>query len=96
MMSHPVIHHLGHFELLQAVIGPLIDIPRVPIEPGTLLADLRLDELDKATIAVELDVAYDIEIPDDDIAKWLTLADIAATLVRLAPQADYQPEGQGA
>lgn len=96
MMARPVIHRIGFHEMIQAVIGPLIDIPRVPMEPGTLLADLRLDDLDKATIAVELDVAYDVEIPDDDIAKWLTLADIAATLARLAPQADYQPEGRGA
>lgn len=84
-MPHPTIHHLGHFELLQAVIGPLIDIPRVPLEPGTLLADLRLDDLDKATIAVELDMAFGIEIPDVHIEKWLTLADIVATCEHFAP-----------
>lgn len=90
----PTIHRLGHFELLQAVIGSLIDIPRVPIEPGTLLADLRLDDLDKATIAVELDMALSIEIPDDHVEKWLTLSDIVATCNRLAPLTVAQPEGQ--
>lgn len=87
---------IGFHEMIQAVIGPLIDIPRIPLEPGTLLADLRLDALDRATIAVELDEAYGIEIPDADVESWLTLADIAATLGRLAPQADYQREGKGA
>lgn len=88
-----IIHRIGFHEMLQAVIGPMIDIPRMPLEPGTLLSDLRLDVLDRATIAVELDEAYGIEIPDADIESWLTLADIAATLKRLAPQEDYQPEG---
>ena len=84
-MVRPVIHHLGHFELLQAVIGPLIQVPRVPLEPGTLLADLRLDDLDKATIAVELDMALGIEIPDVHVEKWLTLSDIVATCDHFAP-----------
>jgi len=94
MIARPVIHSIGFHEMIQAVIGPLIDIPRMPLEPGTLLADLRLDALDRATIAVELDEAYGIEIPDADVESWLTLADIAATLTRLTPQADYQREGQ--
>ena len=84
-MARPVIHHLGHFELIQAVIGPLIQVPHVPLEPGTLLADLRLDDLDRATIAVELDMALGTEIPDDHVEKWLTLADIVATCDHFAP-----------
>lgn len=95
-MSRPTIHGLGHFELLQAVIGPLIDIPRLPLEPGTLLADLRLDDLDKATIAVELDMALDIEIPDEHVEKWLTLSDIVATCEHFAPFTVAQREGLGA
>lgn len=93
-MTHPVIHRLGHFELLQAIIGPLIDIPRVPIEPGTLLSDLRLDDLDKATIAVELDEALCIEIPDAEVEKWQTLADIVATCNRHAPITATKGQGQ--
>lgn len=85
MTSRPEIHAPGFHEMIQAVVGPLIDIPRMPMEPGTLLADLGLDDLDTATIAVELDVLYGIEIPDADVEKWLTLADIAATLDRLVP-----------
>lgn len=84
-MIRPEIHAPGFHEMIQAVVGPLIDIPRIPMEPGTLLADLGLDDLDKATIAVELDVLYGIEIPDADVEKWLTLADIVATLDRLVP-----------
>lgn len=90
-MPRPTIFGLGHFELLQAVIGPLIDIPRVPLEPGTLLGDLRLDDLDKATIAVELDMALDIEIPDEHVEKWLTLSDIVATCEHFAPIPASEP-----
>lgn len=93
MTVNPPICRLGHFELIQAVIGPLIDIPRVPIEPGTLLADLRLDDLDKATIAVELDMALCVEIPDEHVEKWLTLSDIVATCDQFAPVSVSEPAG---
>lgn len=92
MTERPVIHQIGFHEMIQAAIGPLIDIPMTPMEPGTLLADLRLDGLDCQSIACDLDEAYGIEIPDTDVESWLTLADIAATLQRLAPRGANQPQ----
>jgi len=91
--ARPAIHAPGFFELIQAIVGPLIDLPFFSLEPGTLLADLRLDDLDLATIAVELDEALGIEIPDREIEGWHTFNDIIATLKRLTATAARQPSG---
>jgi len=84
------------FALIQMIAGPLVDGWRIPLEPGALLADLGLDDLDLATIAVELDEALGIEISDRAIEGWQTMADIVATVDLLVGAQSRQPEGQGA
>lgn len=50
----------------------------------TRLAVLGLDSLDRQSIAAELDEAFAIAIPDDDVAEWDLVRDIALTVDRLA------------
>ena len=58
-----------------------------------LQSDLGADSLHRITIAVELEEAYRIDIPDCDVASWRTVADIDRTVARLcAPVA----QGRGA
>lgn len=94
--THPAVQCPDAFALIQVIAGPLIDGWRIPLEPDALLADLGLDDLDLATIAVELDEALGIEIPDRAIEGWQTMADIVATVDRLVAAQPRQPEGQGA
>lgn len=57
------------------------------IGPATRLCeDLATDSLDRQCIAVDCDMAFGIEIPDDDVSEWLTVADIAATVARLTEE----------
>ena len=58
-----------------------------PASSGTrLCADLGTDSLDRQSIAADCDMAFGIEIPDDHVAEWLTVADIAATVARLTEE----------
>ncbi len=51
-------------------------------------ADLGLDNLDRQTLACNLDEIFLIEIPDDDVAMWETVADVCRTVDRLAAAAN--------
>lgn len=48
-----------------------------------LCADLALDSLDRQSLAAELDESFAIEIPDDAVAEWETVTDVATTVDRL-------------
>lgn len=63
---------------LLAIMGPMLPSPRT-MEPGTLLADLGLDDLDRDVIAMELGDALQIEISDASARQWITVADIIIT-----------------
>jgi acyl carrier protein len=64
--------------MLLAIIGPMLPTPRA-VEPGTLLADLGLDDLDRDVIAMELGDATGIHIGDDAARRWLTISDVLAS-----------------
>lgn len=64
--------------MLLAIVGPMLPTPRT-IEPGTLLADLGLDDLDRDVIAMELGDATGIHIGDDTARRWLTISDVLAS-----------------
>ena len=60
-----------------------------------LKEDLLIDQLDRLTIACALDEDLGIEIPDADLTEWETVADVAATVARLAaPRRVAQPNWQ--
>ena len=64
--------------MLLAIIGPLLPTPR-PVEPGTLLADLGFDDLDRDVIAMELGDVTGLHITDDAARRWLTISDVLAS-----------------
>lgn len=64
--------------MLLAIIGPMLPTPRA-VEPGSLLADLGLDDLDRDVIAMELGDAMGIHITDDAARQWLTISDVLAS-----------------
>jgi len=73
---------------IAAVIADVLGLgPAHGIGPSTRLCeDLQTDSLDRQCIAVDCDMAFGIEIPDDDVSEWLTVADIAATVARLTEE----------
>ena len=73
---------------IAAVIADVLDLgPAHGIGPATRLCeDLATDSLDRQCIAVDCDMAFGIEIPDDDVSEWLTVANIAATVARLTEE----------
>jgi len=73
---------------IAAVIADVLGLgPAHGIGPATRLCeDLATDSLDRQCIAVDCDMAFGIEIPDDHVAEWLTVADIAATVARLTEE----------
>lgn len=52
--------------------------------PATLKDDLGLDQVDRLTIACAIDEALGIEIPDHEIERWETVADVTETAERIA------------
>jgi acyl carrier protein len=73
------------FARLAQLIGPLLRFDcQVAVTPrAQLVADLHMDSLDVASLACEIEEAFALEIPDDDVASWYTLAQVAATVDRL-------------
>ena len=73
---------------IAAVIADVLDLGPAHGIGGTtrLCEDLATDSLDRQCIAVDCDMAFGIEIPDDHVAEWLTVADIAATVARLTEE----------
>lgn len=73
---------------IAAVIADVLGLgPAHGIGPSTRLCeDLATDSLDRQCIAVDCDERFGIEIPDDHVAEWLTVADIAATVARLTEE----------
>lgn len=67
---------------------------------ATLDADLGYDSLARQSVAIDLDEAFGIEIPDADLLEWLTVADVAATVAQLtgtdpAHLFPFEPAQQG-
>ncbi len=56
----------------------MLPTPR-SMEPGTLLVDLGLDDLDRDVIAMELGDVTGIHISDDAARRWLTISDVLAS-----------------
>lgn len=82
------------FPRVAELLGPLLRLDRhVALTPrARLIDDLGLDSLDRQSLACELDEAFAIEIPDDDVASWCTLADVTATVLRLHPATGQAPK----
>jgi acyl carrier protein len=75
--GHPLLPWLAE------LLGNHLGTPAHTITPAmTLAEDLNCDSLDAIEIQMALEDAYRIEIPDDEVAAFVTVADILAELDR--------------
>jgi acyl carrier protein len=66
-------------EVAEKVIATLASVKRIPAEKISLetnLQDLGIDSLDVFTLLFELENAFKISIPDDDVRSIRTVNDI--------------------
>jgi acyl carrier protein len=70
----------------QVVSRLILESPQVKITSvasDMLLDDISVDSLEKLSIAMDLEEAYDIEISDDDVEQFTSVSDIVG-YVKLA------------
>jgi acyl carrier protein len=63
----------------EKVISTLASVKRIPVDTvklDTNLQDLGIDSLDVFTLLFELENAFKISIPDDDVRSLRTVSDI--------------------
>ena len=64
----------------EKVIATLASVKRIPaesIKPETNLQEMGIDSLDVFTLLFELENAFKISIPDDDVRSIKTVKDVA-------------------
>jgi acyl carrier protein len=70
----------------EKVISTLASVKRIPADKITLetnLQDLGIDSLDVFTLLFELENAFKISIPDDDVRSLRTVNDVVAGIKKL-------------
>jgi len=75
------------------VIATLASVKRIPAEKitlGTNLQDLGIDSLDVFTLLFELENAFKISIPDDDVRSIRTVNDVVEGIKKLMAAAPPQ------
>lgn len=77
---------MTHFETIRELIADHLCIDPESITPDSTLGALGADSLDVVEIAIAIDEAYGIEIPDEKIADISTIADIITHLETFKPQ----------
>jgi len=73
----------------QVISRLILESPQVKITSVTsdmLLDDINVDSLEKLSIAMDLEEAYDIEISDDEVEQFESVADIVS-YIKLAVKA---------
>ncbi len=76
------------------VIATLASVKRIPAEGislGTNLQDLGIDSLDVFTLLFELENAFKISIPDDDVRSIKTVNDVVDGIKKLLAAAPPEP-----
>lgn len=72
--------------VVQSVLMREFDLVADECKPSASLVSLGLDSLEKIELVNELEEAFDIEIPNDDLAKIVTIQDIVNYAVTYADQ----------
>jgi len=70
----------------EKVIATLASVKRIPAEKITLetnLQELGIDSLDVFTLLFELENAFHISIPDDDVRSIRTVSDVVAGIKKI-------------
>jgi acyl carrier protein len=73
-------------EVAEKVISTLASVKRIPadsIKLDTSLQDLGIDSLDVFTLLFELENAFKISIPDDDVRSLKTVNDIVEGMKKI-------------
>jgi acyl carrier protein len=81
-------------EVTQKVIETLAGVKRISadtITPETTLQDLGIDSLDVFTLLFELENAFKISIPDDDVRSIKTVNDIADGVKKIIAASPSDP-----
>jgi acyl carrier protein len=76
------------------VIATLASVKRIPAESiklGTNLQELGIDSLDVFTLLFELENAFKISIPDDDVRSIKTVNDVVDGIKKLLAAAPPEP-----
>ncbi|MFH1519218.1 MAG: acyl carrier protein [Candidatus Omnitrophota bacterium] len=65
------------FEEIRETVSKQLKVETADIKPDTLFVeDLGADSLDTVELVMALEEKYDIEIPDEDAEKILTISDV--------------------
>lgn len=68
---------MSTFERVRAIIADLLDVGVSDIEPqSSLRNDLNADSLEIADLIIQLEDEFHCEIPNDDVERIFTVADI--------------------
>jgi len=69
------------FEKVREIIAAQLNVDEEKITMDTsLVEDLKADSLDVVEMIMDLEEAYNIEIPDEELVNLRTVGDIAAYL----------------
>ena len=67
------------FEQISAMLAEQLGIDAAEIKPESrLIEDLKADSLDVVAMIVDMEAEFDIQIPDEDLPKLKTVADVIA------------------
>jgi acyl carrier protein len=78
----------------EKVIATLASVKRVPVESiklETNLQEMGIDSLDVFTLLFELENAFKISIPDDDVRSLHTVNDVVDGIKKLLAAASADP-----
>ncbi|MBQ6020555.1 MAG: acyl carrier protein [Clostridia bacterium] len=64
------------FEKIREIICELFEIPEEEIKPETTLEDADIDSIDAVELAMNVESEFDIEIPDEELKKMRSVADL--------------------
>jgi len=82
-------------EVAEKVIATLASVKRIPAENIKLNTDLQslgIDSLDVFTLLFELENAFKISIPDDDVRSIKTVGDIVGGIKKLLTSSPPLPD----
>ena len=67
------------FEKLRTILSHQFDVEKDTITPETnIMEDLGADSLDVVDMLMSLEDEFDVEIPDEEIEKMRTVAEVVA------------------
>lgn len=70
-----------NFEIVSKIIAEQLGIDASEIRPESrLIEDLHADSLDIVELVMDVEEKFDIEIPDDSLAKMKTVGDFLSFL----------------